>query len=451
MSLLKQLTEKRDELQAHAEALTVSATTDKRLMTDDERAQFDKVSAEIESVISDIKRAETVEAYKKKIIADRHNDNPQSELNRQSVGQDYDSESARITLPRSEYRYSPKMFAGEPEAARKDAYLAGRWAAAQIFNHSESKIWLDNNGFGVYNELTTGSNESAGFLVPEVLENSIISHFENYGVFAANIGMQKPMTGGTWKGPREVEGVTVTYPGEGVAATESTPKVGLVKLAAKDATAYIKVSRNLDTDAISAMGDMIVRAFARGIALAQDEAGFNGDGSSTYGGMVGIKNALLDGCNVTATGETTFGALTRERFESMVGRLPDWAGIQPKWYISKPGYYASMARLQMAAGGNAVADLGNGPVLQYLGYPVVFTSVLPKALTSLTAQRTAYFGDLEYAAAMGTAKGISIESDSSKFFLERMLAVMAFLRYDINVYEVGTADNAGGMIALKMG
>jgi len=215
--------------------------------------------------------------------------------------------------------------------------------------------------------------------------------------------------------------------------------------------ALITMSRNLEQDAISALGDAVVQMFARGIALAQDNAGFLGDGSATYGGMVGLQNALLAGCDVTATGQTTFGAVTAARFEDMVGRLPDWTGISPKWYISKPGYYASMGRLQMGAGGNAVQDLGNGPVLQYLGYPVQFVNVLPKATSSLTGQRVAYFGDIALSCAMGQARGMSIESDSSIYFLQRLIAIQAFLRYDINVYEVGTASEPGGVIALKLG
>jgi hypothetical protein len=39
----------------------------------------------------------------------------------------------------------------------------------------------------------------------------------------------------------------------------------------------------------------------------------------------------------------------------------------------------------------------------------------------------------------------------SKYFHERMIAVQAFSRYDINVYEIGTASAAGACIALKLG
>lgn len=447
---LAKLKEERNELQSRVDAIIQLAKEDNRELSAAEKAEVDDVikdGGRLDAINKDIAREERLENIRQVRAAElAAKDDRLSGKNRDEAG----DRTYNFTLPRSEYRYTPKNFAGP--TAREDAYLAGRWAAATIHKHQDSMHWLDKHGFEVQaSGLNTTDNASAGFLVPEVLEANIIRHLEGYGKFRANVGAQKPIVGGTWKGPRALTGLTVYYPGEGTAGTISTPTFGMIQLKVNDAVAYTTVSRNLDQDAIAQLGDNLVLDFARAYAKAEDEAGFLGDGTATYGGMVGLKNALAAGCDVTATSETTFGALTRERFESCVGALPDWPGIMPKWYISKPGYYASMARLQMAAGGNAVIDLGNGPVLQYLGYPVVFVPALPKALTSLTGQRVAYFGDLSYAAVMGTARGLSIESDMSKYFLERLIAVQCYSRFDINIYEVGDASNAGGMIALKMG
>ncbi len=64
-------------------------------------------------------------------------------------------------------------------------------------------------------------------------------------------------------------------------------------------------------------------------------------------------------------------------FHAAVGKLPVYPGMQPAWFIHSAGYHNSMARLQIAAGGNNKVDLGDGPVLQFMGYPVVFSQVLP--------------------------------------------------------------------------
>jgi hypothetical protein len=76
-------------------------------------------------------------------------------------------------------------------------------------------------------------------------------------------------------------------------------------------------------------------------------------------------------------------------FEACVGKLPQWAeGDDVAWYISKPGFYASMASLMDAAGGNTQDNVAGGKNLQFLGYPVRITQVLNRTLTTQTVSRS---------------------------------------------------------------
>jgi len=54
-------------------------------------------------------------------------------------------------------------------------------------------------------------------------------------------------------------------------------------------------------------------------------------------------------------------------------------------------------------------------------------------------------------ATMGSRSGISIVSDSSRYFEFDQIAVRCTQRFDIVCHEVGTASAPGPMIALKMG
>jgi HK97 family phage major capsid protein len=108
-----------------------------------------------------------------------------------------------------------------------------------------------------------------------------------------------------------------------------------------------------------------------------------------------------------------------------------------------------MGRLQMAAGGNTVQDLGNGPVLQFLGYPVRFIQTLPSTASSGT--KIAYFGDLAMAATMGTRRGVTLRADESLYFAQDALALRVTERFDINVHERGTANAAGPLLMIQMG
>lgn len=444
---LKQLIAKKDEKIARAETISALAADENRELTAEESTEIDACLADSEKLTADIDReTKLVNATKARLQAAAT-----SAASRIQEPQNAGGETRRIVIP-AEARRTGTLKCFDGPDAEKDAYISGQWALATIYDRQASREWLADNGFGIKNALTTSDESSAGFLVPSPLESAIIRRVETYGVFRQNVGMQKPMTGGRWAGPRRLSGVTVYYPGEGVAGTESTPTGGTISLQARDAVAWTKVSRNIEADAVIAIGDWLADEFGLAYAIAEDQAGFNGDGTSTYGGMVGLKNKLAAGSIYTCgAGVNTFGEITNTDFQSVVGMLPEYAGMRPKWYMSKAGFFASAARLQAAAGGNTKMDIGNGPVYQIEGYEVVWTHVLPNALTDLASTIVAYFGDLSYAAAMGTARGMSIESDMSKYFHERMIAVQAFSRYDINVYEIGTASTAGACIALKLG
>jgi HK97 family phage major capsid protein len=183
--------------------------------------------------------------------------------------------------------------------------------------------------------------------------------------------------------------------------------------------------------------------------VREDQCGFLGDGTSTYGGITGLAGALNDGSIKIASGITTAATLTLANFEAVVAALPEFPGIQPAWYIHKALFHTTMGRLQVAAGGNTVSDLGNGPVMQFLGYPVRFIQTLPSA--AATNVKIAYFGDLAMAATMGTRRGVTLRADESVYFAQDALALRVTERFDINVHERGTASVAGPIIALQMG
>jgi HK97 family phage major capsid protein len=124
-------------------------------------------------------------------------------------------------------------------------------------------------------------------------------------------------------------------------------------------------------------------------------------------------------------------------------------GIQPKWYVHSAVYWASMARLMDAVGGNTNATLAAGPEKQFLGYPVEFAQVLPGTTGSSVSTILCYFGDLAMASTMGVRRGVSVMTDQSVYFTSDAIAIRATERYDVQVHERGDASNAGAIVALK--
>lgn len=334
-----------------------------------------------------------------------------------------------------------------------DAYTVGKFVHALLGNNEasqKSKQWCRDNGI-ILNVHSEGVNTAGGYLVPEIMESSIINLKENYGVARRNAFVY-PMSSDAVSVPRRQSGFTVYYVGENSAGTESDMAFSQVRLDAKKAMILTRLSNELNEDSIIALADLVTQEMAYGFAVSEDQAVFLGDGTSTYGGIVGLRNSLAAGSTVTgAAGDNTFAELEWAFFEEAVGKLPQFPGIQPKWYVHSTFFYTAMARLANAAGGNTKGDVANGYAMQFIGYPVEFTQALPSSTGDLASTIVGFFGDLSMAGTLGSRRGVTIAADSSRYFELDQLAIRGTQRWDWNGHETGTASVAGPMIALKMG
>ena len=169
--------------------------------------------------------------------------------------------------------------------------------------------------------------------------------------------MVVPMASDTLHMPRRSSGVTAYWTGELSEITASQPTLDNVELTVKKLAALVRMSSEVNEDTVVSLADFVTQEIAYAFADKEDLAGFLGDGTSTYGGIVGLKNALQDGSEYTAiTGNTAFSTLDLLDFENMIGKLPLYALQNAKWYISRAGWAASMQRLADAAGGNTTQE-----------------------------------------------------------------------------------------------
>ena len=432
MSLSKKIQAKMAEEVAKAQALQTIAVDESRELSDEEKASIDAFLAQVDKLAIDFERAQKVEAKAAEIMS--------------GAGFNFKPE---ISVPKKNFAV-PKSQKAKHFDSSEDAYAAGQWAAAALFGNKKSNEWCRENGI-ILAAASEGVNTAGGYLVPDVLENSIINLKESRGVARQNAYVY-PMSSNATSIPRRNSGFTVYYPGEGVAITTSDMAFSQVKLSARKAGILTAMSNEVNEDSIISLADLFVAEMAYSFANAEDEAVFNGDGTATYGGIVGLKNSLLAGSIVTAAaGDNTFAELELAFFEEAVGDCADFPGIMPKWYVSKTMFFTAMARLANAAGGNTKGDIANGFEQQFMGFPVVFTNVMPKVTTDLASTIVGFFGDLAMCGTLGSRRGVTVATSSEKYFAEDQLAIRATQRWDWNGHETGTASVAGPMIALKMG
>jgi HK97 family phage major capsid protein len=444
---LKKIREDIDECLAKIDAILAVAKDENRDLTAEETAEIDAIQGTddkagiLQKLYADEKRAVRMDANQQarvRTVGGRV-------LDAQQNASTASDEPKAIKVPATAKRHgSLKHFKGQD--AEANAYLSGRFLMAAIGNHEPSKAWLADHGIRMAH--SSDDNSKGGYLVPEVLENVLIDLKEEFGMFR-RYAMNWPMSSDVSLVPRRVSGFTTYFVGQNETITPSTTTLDQIRLEAKKLAALTQFSSELNEDAIISVADFYAREFAYALAVKEDQCGFLGNGTSAFGGIVGLENALADGSIAIAGSITTAAALTLANFEAVVAKLPEFPGIQPAWYIHKALYHTTMGRLQVAAGGNTVSDIGNGPVMQFLGYPVRFIQTLPSA--AATNVKIAYFGDLAMAATMGTRRGVTLRADESIYFAQDALALRVTERFDINVHERGTATTAGPIIALQMG
>lgn len=442
--LLADLGESKTGLESEIKAFNLDELTDE---------QFAEVTAktdELEKVKSNIKDAEST--LEKAKLQNRLS----SLLNAENTGgqeissQTFEPSQKRVVVPaQARARRSLKAYSSE-----EDAYVSGRHLAANLFGHSPSARWLQDHGIQS-SALSEGNDQKGGLFVPNEMELSIVRLVEEYGVMR-RYAKVSPMGSDTKTVPVRTGGMTAYAVGESNENTSSntgtatSPTYKPVELVARKWKAWCKISDELNEDSLISMAEQISVETAQAFAYSEDNAGFNGDGTSTYNGIVGVGSALGAGSIKTlASGSLAFSDITLAEFEETIGKMPHYPSANPAWFISKAGYYASMDNLKNAAGGNTSSDLAALNQPMFMGFPVVWTQALTSTLTDQASTILGYFGDLSMATLFGDRRGMTLSVSDQRYWDEDQIAIKATERVDIVTHSAGTATAAGAVIAIK--
>lgn len=365
-------------------------------------------------------------------------------------------EAARQGAPTQLARSLPRhgairSFKGE-DAAEK-AYRFGQFIRASILGLSEARDFCSRNGIeitktlGETRAMSEGVNETGGFLVPVEFSNDLIDLREQFGVFRRNAKVA-PMSTDTLVIPRRTGGLTAYFGAEAAAMTASDKAWDQVELVTKKLYAYARYSTELSEDAVISIGDDLASEIAYAFAEKEDQCGFNGDGTSTYGGIVGVREKLkgLSGTIANIAGlqvgsGNSYSELTLADFEGVVARLPQYADSDmAAWFVHRQFYWNVMVKVMLASGGVTAAEIEDARRQRFLGYRVEFSQVMPKA--EANSQVCAVFGDLAKAAVMGSRRDTTIAMSEHSRFANDQIEIRGTERFDINVHSVGNAAAA---------
>ena len=334
---------------------------------------------------------------------------------------------------------------------KESAYRFGSFCMAAM-GHTKSAQFCANNGISLLRQKAHSEsvNTAGGFLVPDEFENELVSLREEYGVFRRNARIF-PMGSDTLRIAKRASGLTAYFVGEIAAGTESTQTFDSVQLVAKKLMALTTVSNELLEDAVANIGDQIAGEIAYSFAFKEDDCGFNGTGTSTYGGIVGLATALSDATyQISSSAGTTKAAVSVAEVSAAFAKLPAWASQKQniKIYCNKGTHHAIFERLALTAGGVTAAELAGGiSQPRFAGYPVEFSQAIAVPADSADAV-IGYIGDLTQGCYFGDRRATSVAfSDSAlNAFEQDERVVRGTQRFDIVCANVGSASAAGALV-----
>jgi HK97 family phage major capsid protein len=187
---------------------------------------------------------------------------------------------------------------------------AGKWLLASLYEQKSARDWCDRKGMPFTKAQSEGIGSGGGFLVPVELENAILDLRDAFGAFRRRTCVW-PMGSDSSVFPRRTGTATAFFMAEGQSFGTTQVNMDGVTLTAKKLGALVLLSRELDEDAIVGMVDYVANEIAWALSVKEDDCGFNGDGTSAYGGVRGIGPLALDGAHniakvTAAAGHNTF-------------------------------------------------------------------------------------------------------------------------------------------------
>lgn len=345
------------------------------------------------------------------------------------------------------------------------AHRAGMWCRATMFGDSAAARWCVDNGMalrsgGFDGAIFKGSDidvraigsatfSSAGWLIPQEMSSAMIVNRELYGV-ARRICRMWPMSTATLQIPRWRGGTTAYFVAEGTQGTDGDPSGDQVTLSLKDLMCTTKIGKSTAMDSSISLADFVTSEQSRARAVKEDGILISGDGTSTYGGMTGVKTMLDDsnysaGKIAAASGHDTFAEIDATDIAKLMGQLPVYARAGARFLCSGVFEANVFGRLKLAAGGNTAQTL-QGSVLEadYGGFPITIAHNMPSdAAATINGTTLLVFGNFELGAAFGHSQEMMMTVDPYTRATYNQLVITTVERMDIVNHGVERSTTAG--------
>jgi len=411
-----------------------------RGMTLEEADEFDNHLKEAERIEAEANRQERLEETEKRL----------NEPQKRQVEPEL-ATGGRIEIEKPDLFRFGQLRAFKGKNAEANAYKSGKWLMATIMGDAAARQWCREHGIEIRVQVE-GINTAGGFLVPDEMERAIIDLREEYGNARKNCRF-KPMSSDHSITPRRTGGVTAYFIGETTAITESEKSWNQVELTAKKLGALTRMSTDLSEDAIINIADDLAQEMAYAFAAKEDACCIDGDGTSTYGGMIGIRPKMIDGSHAGSyvsaiTPGDNWSEIDAGDLLSVMAALPKYARRGAKWHCSPTAKVGVFDRLALALGGMTAALVAAGAEYRYGGYPIEEWAAMPTddAGGALTSKIMLFFGDMRLSSSFGERRGIVIKVSSDRYLEYDQIGIQATERFCLVNHDIGGATGVRGPV-----
>ena len=253
-------------------------------------------------------------------------------------------------------------------------------------------------------EMTTDATGSpyAGYVVDSELSAEIRHLKTEYGLAAREMTPIK-LSKNSYKANELVTDVVSYWVDEAGSVSSSQVVLGQNTLELKKIAVIVAFTNELLEDEEIDLASFVTTRVAESFAEKEDEAFFNGDGSSTYGGWTGILKST--NVNTKVMTETTFSSFTPDYLLDLIDETPSGALSNAKFYMHRSIY--NLVRQKKTTDGEYIFQKPSetGPIACW-GYPVILGEVLPTTGDSAADTAFVIFGDLKKGCLYGYKGGM---------------------------------------------
>jgi HK97 family phage major capsid protein len=346
-----------------------------------------------------------------------------------------------------------KAFPGSGPEVEARYQRAGQWLLATVFQNEKAATWCRANNLPIVKAAGEGVGSTGGVIVPYDLAKAILDLRDGYGAFRRRARIVTMAADSTSVVRHGAGGIAAVFFGENTAATETQATLDQINLTAKKAGVLVRTSTELEEDSVSEIVDFLANEIAWAFAAKEDDCAFNGDGTSTYGGMRGVGTLVLDGNHsqakiTAASGDNTFLTLTSTDLSNLMMGVRASAIPNAAWYCSHTCFAQTFCRLAGGTGYLPMAMLDGVMTPYYLGFPVILTQKLPLISTTLSGKVMLAFGDMYAGGVLGQRRGLTLAWSQDRYLDQDQIAILGTERFHAVIQDLGDNTYAGSLAAL---